>query len=106
MANTAKPLTAAQWVAAQYDPDQLRDIAEHGCAACAPNGLTYYSETVDFYKNHEGEILDELEQTARDYMGSDATVWCAYGAGAGDLEQLQNALVWAFAELVAQRCSA
>lgn len=93
------------WVLQQYSPEELREIAEHGCAACAPNGLTYYTETVAFYREHEHELLDVLEAFVRDCYGEKATVWEVFGKEAGTLEQLQNALVWAFVELVAQNAS-
>ena len=71
------------WVLQQYDPDQLRDIAEHGCANCAPNGLTYYGETCAFYDEHEHELLDVLEAFVRDCYGQKATVWQVFGGDAG-----------------------
>lgn len=94
---------AEAWVRQNYDAEQLRDIAEHGCAACAPSGLTYYGETEAFYDEHELELLDELESFVQDCYGQTATVWQVFGSDAGTAQQLKNALVWAFVELLAQR---
>lgn len=93
------------WVLEKYSPEELRDIAEHGCAACAPNGLTYYSETVAFYSEYEHEILDALDWFIRETCSQKATVWEVFGKDTETIEQLQNALVWAFVELVAQNAT-
>lgn len=103
MNNTAASMGPEAWVLQQCDRDTLRDIAEHGCASCAPSGLIYYGETCAFYDEHEHELLDELEAFVRDCYGRKATVWQVFGNDAGTIEQLKNALVWAFVELVAQR---
>ena len=42
------------------DKDEWKDIAEQGCANCAPGGFIYYYETKEFFYEHEQEIEDYL----------------------------------------------
>ena len=42
------------------DMDEVKDIAEQGCANCAPGGFIYYYETKEFFYEHEQEIEDYL----------------------------------------------
>ena len=43
------------------DAEEWKDIAEQGCANCAPGGFIYYYETRKFFFEHEDEIESYLE---------------------------------------------
>lgn len=83
-----------EWMKSQYDLDELKEIAEHGCANCAPNGMIYYDETERLYRMHSeelhnqlGEWIDEIGENPEfitDNLGS-------YGS-------FSNAMVWFVAE--------
>ena len=54
------------WLIANAEEDGetgtfIHDIAIHGCSGSVP-GLTYYSETSDFYDQHRKEIWDMIEE--------------------------------------------
>jgi len=49
------------------DDEQLQDIANYGCASCAPSGLIYYHELVQVFD----ELEDSIEDVCYDVLGID-----------------------------------
>jgi hypothetical protein len=58
-------LTIKQWVIEQYEESEISDITKHGMVA-GFSGLTYYSETNEFYDTNCDEIWDMLFEDAQD----------------------------------------
>ena len=93
-----KNLTFKQWMQAQYEPQELKEIAEHGCASAAPGGMIYYTETTDLYNR----FAEDLHDIVGDYMQSTGQDDLKYlSDNLGDAVQFRNAMVWLCAELVA-----
>ena len=81
-----------------YDKETLSDIAHYGCiSGCATHHVTY-QQTIEFYDEHEDEILDYLNLI--NYTTENCLTF--YGGEAQDIKQLKNNLTWAFIEAVAQ----
>ena len=68
------------------DIEECKEIAEHGCASCAPHQFIYYYETRKFFFEHE----DELEQYVEDNYGWDLFRTRKFGS----VNQLINDIVW------------
>ena len=74
------------------DDEQCQDIANYGCASCAPSGLIYYHETNEFFDAHE----DSVEDVCYDYLGIN---WMQQLAeGVSSIGELKNKAVWFAAE--------
>ena len=86
-------MTAVQSILKSYDLDQLRDIAEHGCASGAAREHIYYSDTNEFYDEHEYEI----NAYAEDCFGDEFLSIFAKDS----IRNMINNLVWFFIESVA-----
>lgn len=82
------------YILEQFDNDELKDIAQHGCVSGVP-GFTYYSDTLAFFDAHENEIEEALEAV----FGS--TYLSVFAQDVCDITQLKNAMVWCFVEMVA-----
>ncbi len=81
-----------------YDQDDLKAIAEHGCANYAPHGMIYYTETAELYHEFSGDlhmIIDEY----KDNFGKFPQYIID---NLGDSGQFFNAVVWFCAEYLAQ----
>ena len=87
-------LTFKQWMQAQYEPNELMDIAAHGCASCAPGGMIYYSETTDLYNR----FADDLHETLGDWVADIGFIPEYIAENIGDLKLFRNSIVWAIAE--------
>ena len=75
------------------DIDEIRDVANYGCAA-GVSGFIYYSETCAFYDEHEQEILEYLldcDISIKDVCQDD-----------DNIDMLKNRLVWTVVELWCQ----
>jgi hypothetical protein len=81
-----------------YDQDDLKSIAEVGCASYAPHGMIYYTETSNLYEEFSGDlhmILDEYKDNFGEFP--------QYVIDSlGDDVQFSNAVVWFCAEYLAQ----
>ena len=86
-------MTAVQSILKSYDLETLRDIAEHVCASGCAREHIYYSETTEFYDNHEREI----NAYAEDCFGDEFLSIFAKD----DITSLKNNIVWFFIESVA-----
>ena len=110
----------------QTGKESLRDIMEHGAAGGFP-GLSYYADTVAFYKRHRAAIV-ELAKRLADDIGQPltemiASFHCLKGSGPAENDMLDaigrtvygriaaddhdahlvaNALAWFAAEEVAR----
>ena len=70
------------------DDEQLQDIANYGCAACAPSGLIYYHELVQVFD----ELEDSIEDVCYDVLGIDWLQQIA--AGVSSVNELKGKCVW------------
>ena len=86
-------MTAVQSILKSYDLEELRDIAEYGCASGCASEHIYYSETSEFYDKYEREI----NAYAEDCFGDDFLSIFAKD----DITALKNNIVWFFVESVA-----
>ena len=81
-----------------YDQDDLKAIAEHGCANYAPHGMIYYTETASLYNEFSGDlhkIIDEYKENFGEFPQYIID-------NLGDSGQFFNAVVWFCAEYLAQ----
>ena len=86
-------MTAVQSILASYDLQDLKTIAEHGCASGCAFDHIYYSETSEFYDKYE----DEINAYAEDCFGDEFLATFAVD----NVGSLINNLVWFFVESVA-----
>jgi len=70
------------------DMDEVKDIAEQGCANCAPGGFIYYYETKEFFYEHEDEIEDYLSKIYGDSLLQDLA------KKNKSINQMINQMVW------------
>ena len=90
--------TFKDWLISQYEPEELKDIAEHGCASCAPAGMIYYNETSKLYD----QFCDDLHEIVGDFVeatGDDSLHHLI--SNIGSATSFKNAMVWMATELVA-----
>ena len=86
-----------QWLQANYDHNQLADIANHGCTG-GVSGMIYYTETYALYQEFSASLHSTLE-SYKDCTGE----WPKYVTDElGDDVRFANALVWFAAEWIAQ----
>lgn len=91
-------LTFKEWLLSHYDNDELKNIAENGCANVAPHGMVYYSETTDLYN----QFCDDLHEIVGEYMESTGMDDIKYlSDNLGSAPMFKNAMVWLCAEIVA-----
>jgi len=77
------------------DPDEIRDIANHG-AGGGVSGFIYYHETRAFFFEHEEELQDflgSLDFSLRDFISTPGDT----------INTLINTLVWATVEAWCQQ---
>ena len=89
--------TFKDYILATYEQDELKVIAEHGCASCAPGGMIYYYETTDLYLNHK-EALHEIVAEYKDTVGEMPKFIID---SLDDFTQFANAMVWFCTEIIA-----
>jgi hypothetical protein len=76
------------------DPDEIRDIAHHGCSG-GVNGFIYYEEVREFFFRYENEIQDFLAE--HDFKLAD------FIETPGDtIQSLIVTMVWAVVEIYCQ----
>ena len=93
MSNTFK-----QWMSEQYEAEELKDIANNGCANVAPGGMIYYTETAAIYDQY----AEELHRAYGDYVSEIGEPVAYVVENMGEVSMFKNALVWFVAELYAQ----
>lgn len=89
--------TFKTWFTEQYTEDEMRDIAEHGCASCAPHGMVYYYETKDLYSR----FADSIHEIVGEYVASCGEMPPSLLDSLDSATQFQNTMVWMAAELLA-----
>jgi len=97
--------TFEQWLKANLDKGNLRDLAKYGASQGFP-GLTYYQNTVVLYDKFHDEIWDLLWQQAKGMGFRCPLKLIASFNGAQDIStdiQFKNLLVWHMAEETARR---
>ena len=79
-----------------YDIDTLREIAEHGCSSGVANNHIYYTQTVEFFDEHEDEIIEYLADTYGGEINED--IW---NNNTNHITGYKNDIVWTYIETVA-----
>ena len=81
------------------DLDEVKDVANYGCAA-GVGGFIYYNETLDFFNKYQADIEEYLEdnlgdcyiqELTKDSDNKDAN-------NVGNITQLINKMVWVIVE--------
>lgn len=75
------------------DADEIKDVANYGCAG-GVSGFIYYTETTQFFDEYEDEIYDYLndcEYSMKDFVDQGSTI-----------TSLKNNMVWCVVELWCQ----
>jgi hypothetical protein len=87
-----------QHMADTYDSEELREIAEHGCASGCASGMIYYSETRALFNQHSDDLFEIMENYQSE-IGSDELP--NFGEIATTFTGFANAVVWFCAEIIA-----
>lgn len=98
MMTTYRTKTARQDILDTYEPETLKEIAKYGCITGIASHHIYYTQTTEFYDQHEEEILNHLNLINH----TTDSVLSTFGNDAEDIKQLKNSLVWTFVESVAE----
>ena len=80
-----------------YDLNELTDIANNGCANCAPHSHHLYADTIHFFSKHEAEILTIIEEQ---YGMSE--LYKLFEKSQACYDMYRNECTWLFIETVAQ----
>ena len=89
------PMTARDTILSMYTPAELKEISEYGADQGVP-GFTYYSETCEFFDEHE----DEIEEYFDDHFG-ESIIKTAVDRGHEDIRAIKNFCAWAYLESIA-----
>lgn len=96
MANTFK-----QYMAENYEHNELAEIALHGCASGCASGMIYYSETIALFDKYRDDLF-EIMGDCQESMGESCDNLPEYVAKNGaTFATFANAVVWFCAEVVA-----
>ena len=82
-------------IIATYDKETMEEIVRHGCSSGVCFKHIYYGDTVEFYDNHEDEILDYFGECYDD----DFLVGFFKDAGCS-LSLYKNYVTWAYIEAI------
>lgn len=88
-------MTARETILSMFTKDELKDISTYGADQGVP-GFTYYSETVEFFDEHEDEIIDYFN----DIFG-ESIIKTAVDRGHDDMRSIKNFCSWAYLESIA-----
>lgn len=91
--------TFESWLKETYTHEELKDIAQHGCASCAPGGMIYYTETTDLYNQHADELHDILGECMEEHGDIPRYIY----TNLDNAVMFRNAMVWFCSEVIAQR---
>ena len=75
------------------DADEIKDVANYGCAG-GVSGFIYYTETTEFFDEYEDEIYDYLNDcgfSMKEFVDQGSTI-----------TSLKNNMVWCVVELWCQ----
>ena len=81
-----------------YGIEDLREIAEHGCASGVANDHIYYHQTVEFFDEYEDEIIEYIADTLGGEFHEE--LW---SANTCNITGYKNDTVWTYVELIAQQ---
>jgi hypothetical protein len=90
-------LTFKEWLLNTYAPDELQEIAEHGCASYAPAGMNINHETRELYSR----FADNIHEIVGEYVASMGEMSKVILDNFDSATSFQNAMVWLATELVA-----
>ncbi len=89
-------LSAFDTIKEQYDIDTLREIRDHGCISGVANNHIYYTQTVDFFDEHEDEMFEYIADNLGGEYNED--IW---NRNPNHINGYKNDIVWTYIELVA-----
>ena len=84
-----------QYMADTYDSDELREIAEHGCASGCASGMIYYSETIALFDKYRDDLFEIMENWQEETGEAPNIRLCDC------FTSFANTVVWFCAEVVA-----
>jgi hypothetical protein len=100
--------TFKEWITENYDQDELKEIAQHGCASCCPGGLIYYHETAKAYEAYSEEIWASMGDIMDSLGCSTVLELLASFNGAKQVNNdstFKNMMVWAYVEEIARNAT-
>ncbi len=89
-------LSAYETIKKEYDIDTLREIRDHGCISGVANNHIYYTQTVDFFDEHEDEMFEYIADNLGGEYNED--IW---NRNPNHINGYKNDIVWTYIELVA-----
>jgi hypothetical protein len=91
------------WMLANFEPDQLSDIASHGADA-GWHGLIYYTDTCKLYQRFKSEIWEMLLEDAESLGQNVFEMIANFGRAkdVGSADQFENLMTWYAAERIAR----
>tara|TARA_S200002703_G_C3660978_1_gene202991 strand:- start:95 stop:394 length:300 start_codon:yes stop_codon:yes gene_type:complete len=82
-------------ILSMFTRDELKDISNYGADQGVP-GFCYYTETIEFFDEHE----DEIEEYFDNQFGESVIKW-ALEKGHEDIRSIKNFCTWAYLEAIA-----
>lgn len=99
------PKTFHDWMLANFDKNELADIARHG-ADTGYGGLTYTSDTVELFDTYGEEIWDMAYEMSQDVGAKNVLEFIGSFRRtdmADNLDGFKNLMVWFAAEEIARQ---
>ena len=90
--------TFKQYMADNYEHNELAEIAIHGCASGCASGMIYYSETIALFDKYRDDLF-EIMANYRDEIGGESLP--DYVKNPDTFTSFANSVVWFCAEAVA-----
>lgn len=96
--------TFKQWMRANFDKEELRDLAQYGANTGWP-GLTYYTDTCKLYAKYKDEIWELLCQSADNFGQTPLQAVAGFNGAkhVSDSATFENLMVWFAAEEYARQ---
>ena len=88
--------TAFDSVRDSYDIDTLREIRDHDCASGVAHDHIYYKDTIKFFDEYQGEIVEYITDTLGDEFNEE--LW---NNNPCNIIGYKNDATWCYVELVA-----
>ena len=82
-------------ILSMFTKEELKEISQYGADQGVP-GFCYYSETVEFFDEHEDEIEEYFDLN----FGESIIKW-AIDRGHKDMRSIKNFCTWAYLESIA-----
>lgn len=96
-----------QFMADTYEPEELQEIAQHGCESGCVSGMIYYSETAVLFDKYRDDLFDIIYNYGDEtglYELNDLPDYVR--CNSGSFQTFANAVVWFCAEVVAHELTA